>query len=80
MHTNTNRALYIQHRPVKLEHTSDTDLVSDIEEYHPKTVKKSPATSLVNDSSNVGEVLSHVVQQQAEMHQKNLEVMQSLVN
>ena len=63
---------------MKLEHTSDTDSVSNIDEYHPKTVKKSPATSLVNNSSNIGEVLSHVVQQQAEMHQMNLEVMQSL--
>ena len=79
-HTDTNRAPYIRHRPAKFEHTSDTDSISDIDEYHPKTIKKSPAASLVNNSSNVGEVLSHVVQQQAEMHQKNLEVMQSLVN
>ena len=64
----------------KFEHTSDTDSVSDADDYCPKTVKKSPATSILNESSNVGEVLSHVVQQQAEMHQKNLEVMQSLVN
>ena len=78
--TDTNRALYIRHQHAKFEHTSDTDSISDIDEYRLKTIKKSPATSLVNDSSNVGKVLSHVVQQQAEMHQKNLEVMQSLVN
>ena len=51
-----------------------------MDDYRPRTVKKSPASSILNESSNVGEVLSHVVQQQAEMHQKNLEVMQSLVN
>ena len=45
-----------------------------------KMVKKSPASSILNKSSNIEEVLLHVVQQQAEMHQKNLEVMQSLVN
>ena len=64
----------------KFEHTSDTDSVSDVDDYQPKTVKKFPAGSILNESSNVGEVLSHIVQQQAEMHQKNLEVMQSLVN
>ena len=51
----------------KFEHTSDTDSVSDVDDYQPKMVKKSPASSILNESSNVGEVLSHVVQQQAKM-------------
>ena len=79
-HMHSYRNPLTKTRIPKFEHTSDTDSVSDVDNYHPKMVKKSPTGSILNESSHVGEVLSHVVQQQAEMHQKNLEVMQSLMN